>query len=53
MSTRKEVEDVDAAEAFNEALSGSLHQETRVFDFGRPDLSSGFDCQMVRHLFRS
>ena len=33
--TRSELEDADPADAFQQALSGSLHQETRVFDFGR------------------
>lgn len=39
MSTTKELDDTDPADAFQDALSGSLHQETRVFDFGRVGLS--------------
>lgn len=33
--TQSELEGADPQDAFQQALSGSLHQETRVFDFGR------------------
>ena len=33
--TQSELENADPEDAFQQALSGSLHQETRLFDFGR------------------
>ena len=38
VTTSKEVQDTDPADALQDAMGGSLHQETRVFDFGRVGL---------------
>ena len=38
VTTTREVQDTDPADALQDAMAGSLHQETRVFDFGRMGL---------------
>lgn len=52
MTTSKEVEDTDPADALQDAMGGSLHQETRVFDFGRVGLRKLCLIQADMHMLR-
>ncbi len=52
MTTSKEVQDTDPAEALQDAMGGSLHQETRIFDFGRRGLRKLSLRQSDMHMLR-